>query len=659
MGIVHHRRTSFWQGLGLLGCLTLALPAHGADWGDLVIVLTQPDDVDRAPGEQLGPIEVAVHNVSGATVNYNLGGKLKRVGSGPQRSEPTYLNQTLGAGGSTAYSFSVTIPAYFPVDDYRFTMLAKDAGANNLLAARRFHVGVGPQEVCDGVDNDGDGMVDESLNDDDDGDGWTPCDGDCDDADADVHPYAWDEPGDGVDTNCNGLSASMPYDMSTVYTAEMEGEAAYNAAGYCVSGDGDINGDGITDILIGANQELNGPDPGYAYVLYGPVSGSFDLSSADARYVGEDQYDDAGRAVAIVGDVNADGYDDILVGAPYHDDPALSSGSAYLVYGPAYGWNDLSSADAKFTGEDSGDQAGDGVAGVGDINSDGYDDILIGAQMQSDNGYWTGTVYLMHGPIYGTIGLGMADAILRGDAYHEHAGETATAAGDLNADGVPDILISAQPCFYCGGTLPGTAYVVYGPVSGTMDLYNADAKLWCDGCAYGHESVSAAGDVNGDGYDDVLVGAIGDDANGMEAGAAFLVHGPVSGVIDLANEYDAKLLGQAYRDRAGVVSDAGDINGDGFDDFMVGAYQRPYIANAMPEGAGMAYVVLGPVSGLLELSGANIKIAGDAYGDSIGWSLDGVQDMDGDGLDDLLLGTPHAGDSCRGTSYLISASEWF
>ena len=432
--------------------------------------------------------------------------------------------------------------------------------------------------------------------------------------------------------------------------AKLIGEGSTDYAGYSVSSAGDVNGDGFDDILVGAYEEdEGGTDAGAAYLVHGPVLGDIDLSSAAAKLIGEGSSDEAGRSVSGAGDVNGDGFDDLLVGAWGNDEGGSSAGAAYLVYGPVAGDVSLSLADARLVGEASSDLAGGSVSSAGDVDGDGFSDLLVGADGNDEGGSSAGAAYLMYGPVGGNIDLSLADAKLIGEATSDDAGASVSSAGDVNGDGFDDLLIGA-PYNDEGGSSAGAAYLVYGPILGDLDLSLADAKLIGETTSdYAGSSVSSAGDVNGDGFDDLLVGAPHNDEGGIDAGAAYLVHGPVLGNIDLS-QADAKLIGEDGSDNAGeAVSSAGDVNGDGYDDLLVGT------------DIGEAYLVLGPVLGDVVLTDAAIRFLEESVGDDAGSVLSGAGDVDGDGRPDLLLGAPFEDDggSSAGAAYLLLGGPLF
>jgi hypothetical protein len=301
--------------------------------------------------------------------------------------------------------------------------------------------------------------------------------------------------------------------------AKMLGEATGDHAGSGLSAAGDVDGDGFGDFIIGAEQESTGGSrAGAAYLVLGPVTTGFDLGSADAKFVGEDASDQAGT-VGGGGDVNADGFDDLLVGAICDDTSASNAGAAYLMLGPVSGEVDLASADAKMTGGSSSLLAGVSVAMAGDVDADGYQDMLIGYI----GGGYSGGAYLMLGPVSGEIALSSSAATLSGEAAYDRAGDRVDSAGDVDGDGHDDLIMGYD---YAGTA--GAAYIVYGPINGYLSLANADVKI--SGAAYGAgrgagRGLSAAGDVDGDGLGDIVIGAFQDGTVADDAGAAYLFYG--------------------------------------------------------------------------------------------------------------------------------------
>lgn len=526
-------------------------------------------------------------------------------------------------------------------------------------------------EVCDHLDNDCNFEVDEGVllpfYRDVDGDGYGDeadvtwdCDapsgyvapgGDCDDTAAETSPAESEICLDGIDNDCDGTSNSCGLGGTVdlgVADAKIRGEAEDDGAGGSVSTAGDYNGDGLSDLILGA-PGTSGGGAGAAYVFFGPVSGTLGVSAADVSLLGDGVGDGAGYSVASAGDYDGDGFDDVFVGAWANDDGGTDAGAAYLVRGPASGTVDLGSADLVLVGENAGDQAGLSVAVAGDVDGDGQSDVLVGGWGSDAGGAYSGAAWLVNGPRFGTVDLGAADATFIGEASGDFAGQAVSGAGDLDGDGYDDLIVGAP------GTASGmgTAYIVLGPISGDLDLSAADATIVgevADDGAGG--ALAAMGDVDGDGVSDVMVGAIGYDYGGFDTGGAFLFFGPVTGSIGVASA-DVVLVGEHAGDNAGwSVGGAGDMDGDGQDDMLVGAAREDSGGSA----AGAAYLVYGPGASLYDLGGADARMLGEATDDYAGVSVAGAGDTDGDGKFDILVGAPNedtAVPSGAGAVYLV------
>ena len=499
----------------------------------------------------------------------------------------------------------------------------------------------------DGVDQDCDGASDFDA----DGDGvdklgeggW-----DCDDTDASISPRATEVCDDGIDQDCDGTSDGCTFDGDvSVSTADfyVYGENDGDRLGQGDPGlanAGDIDGDGNDDLILGAiYNDDNGTNAGAAYIFLGPLSGKgINAGTADVTIDGAADNDLAGRAVVGVGDVDADGFDDVLISAQGDSTNGSNAGAAYLFAGPISGTGlTTASADARFDGAAAGDLVAD-VGWVGDVNNDGYDDVFIASQYyDATTGSDAGAATLIYGPVTADYDLGAmttGDARFIGEAASDEAGSALWGGGDLNGDGVADLLIAARYNDTAGSNA-GTVYVNFGPVSGEIDLSASDCAF--TGESAGDEvgfgaSVSNAGDINNDGYDDFLAGARFNAAGGTKAGAAYLIHGPLSSGLtaSLANA-DAIFVGEEASDQTGdSVAGPGDVDGDGNDDVLIGSGW----SDAGTNNGGAAYLMLGPVSGTVDLSGADARFLPEGDNDRIRVNAGG--DLDGDGLGDILVG---------------------
>ena len=374
---------------------------------------------------------------------------------------------------------------------------------------------------------------------------------------------------------------------------------------YRTSGAGDVNGDGFDDFVISTpNNDEAATNAGQVYLVLGKESGwSMDtpLSEADASYWGEAAEDWAGYAASGAGDVNGDGYHDLIVGALTNGEAAPGAGQAYLVFGREAGWEmdvSLSHADASFLGESAADNAGTTVAGAGDVNGDGYDDVLVGAPYSNDAGLHAGEVYLVLGRAQGwamDVSLSEADVSFLGEDTSDWAGyDTIASAGDVNGDGLDDIFVGVSNSDV--DDQRGQAYLWFGRTTGwgpNTPLSLADASFLgettMDSAGY---DLSGLGDVDGDGYDDLVIASPSNGEVGIHAGQSYLVLGKANGWamgVSL-EEANASFLGELIDDAAGLsVSGAGDVDGDGYNDILIGA---PF-SDESGVSAGQVYLITG------------------------------------------------------------------
>ena len=413
---------------------------------------------------------------------------------------------------------------------------------------------------------------------------------------------------------------------------------------------------------------------------------------------GIDETDRSGYSVSGAGDVNGDGIADVIIGA-YTASPGgdIFAGESYVVFGSDGGFGasmDLSSLNGTngfvINGIDVLDRSGHSVSGAGDVNGDGIADVIIGAYGASPGGAnEAGESYVVFGS-GGSFGAsldlsslgGTNGFVINGIDASDYSGHSVSAAGDVNGDGIADVIIGAYYADPGGDSQAGESYVVFGSGGGfaaSLDLSslggtNGFVLNGIDASDYSGWSVSAAGDVNGDGIADVIIGAYEADPGGFGgAGESYVVFGSAGGFgasMDLSSLNGTNgfvINGIDFDDFSGIsVSGAGDINGDGIADVIIGAY------GADPGGDGLAgesYVVFGSGGGfaasldLSSLGGTNgFVINGIDADDWSGWSVSGAGDVNGDGIADLIIGAYGAdpgGVNVAGESYVVFGEAGF
>ena len=474
------------------------------------------------------------------------------------------------------------------------------------------------------------------------------------------------------------------FDLSTLDGTNgfvINGIEIRDRSGGSVSGAGDVNGDGIDDVVIGANwADPNGNNlAGESYVVFGNnsgVSASFDLSALNGvngfKLNGINANDRSGGRVSDAGDINGDGLDDLIIGS--------GADESYVVFGNNSGFSPSLDLDTLNGSNGFVIESDGAISGAGDVNGDGIDDLIIGAAVVfgSNNGFSS------------SLDLSTLDGIngflINGGDPTDLIGGSVSEAGDVNGDGIDDLIIgaSAPRDGYLSG---GISYVVFGNNTGfssSLDLSTLDGSngFVIDGVDMAElfragSSVSGAGDINGDGIDDLIIGARRGSPNGTySAGRSYVVFGNNTGfsssldlsTLDGTNGFVVN--GIDTEDYSGTsVSAAGDVNGDGFDDLIIGANGAgdangsPYAGFNGNSLAGESYVVFGNNTGfsssldLNTLDGTNgFVLNGVDFYDCSGGSVSGAGDVNGDGLDDLIIGAD-GGDpnvnASAGESYVV------
>ncbi len=506
--------------------------------------------------------------------------------------------------------------------------------------------------VYDGADNDCDPVTpDDDL----DGDG-VGIDADCDDRSSVTYPGAPETCGDQVVNDC-GASADPErescYGSRSLATADavLLGTAAEDWTGYSVAGAGDVNLDGFSDLIIGAYGEGSNRT-GAAYMVFGPVSGDFDLSQAAAKFTGESEDDWAGFSVATGGDLTGNGISNMVIGARYDDATGHNAGAVYVVRANVSGTVSLDMAASRIVAAGEYDSAGYSVAGVGDVDGDGSDDLLIGALFNVHDSVGGGAVHLVAGPVEREMELSQVAYKVYGEVSGDNLGCAVAAAGDVDGDGLRDLLFGACLDDQTAESA-GAAYLFTTHTPSDRPASSADATLL--GEALGDQlgaALAGGGDVDGDGLDDIVVAAPYADGAVADVGAAYLVTASTGPLTP-----DATMLGASTGDAAGTsVAVLGDVNGDGFADVAVGAPGHDGAA----EDAGAAYVLFGPLAQSIDLATeAEVRLTGRDAFDFAGQSVGAAGDIDGDGFADLVVGAPfHDGSAPSGGAAYILTFGW-
>jgi len=430
----------------------------------------------------------------------------------------------------------------------------------------------------------------------------------------------------------------------------LESDQATALLGCSVSGAGDVNADGYADVIVGASwYDAGESDEGAAFVFLGSSAGipDGDPAAAAAQLESNQMNASLGNAVSGAGDVNGDGYADVIVGAYQYDSGESGEGAAFIFLGSALGIadGDPSTAAAQLESNQLNGYLGFSVSGAGDVNGDGYADVIVGAKNYDAGQSYEGAAFVFLGSASGVVDgdPSTAAAQLESDQANATLGYSVSDAGDVNGDGYSDVVVGANG-YDAGESDEGAAFVFLGSASGIADgnPATATAQLESDQVDAGLGwSVSGAGDVNGDSYADVIVGARGYDAGKSNEGAAFVFLGSASGVSDgnpttanaqLESNQESAYLGES-------VSGAGDVNADGYADVIVGAYL--YNAGSTDEGA--AFVFLGSASGIADGNPANAaaQLEANKSNANLGVSVAAAGDVNGDGYADVIVGAPH------------------
>ncbi len=450
-----------------------------------------------------------------------------------------------------------------------------------------------------------------------------------------------------------------PLTTSPIWTA-VGGQADAEFA-VSVASAGDVNNDGFDDVIIGADEyDAGETSEGRAFVYMG-TSGGLPTTpdwTAESNQIGAD----FGISVASAGDVNGDGYDDVIIGANLFDAGQPNEGVVFVYHGSSTGLNkngtrptgNPTNADWRAEGDLNDGAVGTAVAS-GDFNGDGYYDVVAGADEYSLGQTGEGAVFVFRGSNTGLAlggtrpvgGPANADWIAQSNRVDADFGFAVDSAGDVNNDNRDDLIVGAWNWDETHLD-EGRIFIYMGSSTGLGLTPARTYDSGQDGAQLGI-AVAGAGDVNGDGFDDVIAGAYGYDHPEIDEGAAFVFHGSIAGIGASPSWESEGNQGAALY--GGAVSGAGDVNGDGFDDVIIGADHGDQ--GELDEG--LVFVYLGSSEGLGDTP--NWIAEGNQAAAEFGYSVAAAGNVNGDAFDDVIVGADEydaSGNSDEGAAFVFA-----
>lgn len=475
-------------------------------------------------------------------------------------------------------------------------------------------------------DADGDGVgadFSPSADCEDPGEGWSADNDDCDDEDEAISPLLAEVCGDDIDNNCDEEPIGCGlFDTLTLDDAEASwlGAAAGDGLGAEVAVLGDLTGDGVAELAVsGTGADGSGADRGLVWVLDG--AGVLGGSPADALGTWEGSADAMafGGTLTAVGDVNGDGFEDLVGAAPDWSGSATATGHVAMVLGPLSG---ALTAEGTLEGSLASDQFGYALSGGADLTGDGLADLVVGAPQRDRGLLNTGSAWIFSGAWTGTMSATDAEVELYGASASQLMGDALTVVEDLDGDGFAELVVHSGQ-----GSSSGRVSVFLGPLSGSLSTSSADLTWTSVGGSGGHR-IASAGDVSGDGANDLL---IGDASASSSVGVAYLLTAFKTST-SLSSAAAAKVSGAVATPLTGAVSGGADVDLDGYGDVAVGA--------STTTSGGAIYLLRGPLSGSVSLSSGEGSVTGRSGGDGVGQDFSALQDLDGDGEVELVVGAP-------------------
>ena len=475
----------------------------------------------------------------------------------------------------------------------------------------------------------------------------------------------------------------------------INGAVVNDHSGHAVSNAGDVNGDGLDDLLVGSGPLYTNGGEGSAYVVFGKTDGvdvelsDIESGTSDEGFYIEGAFYRGGEQVSAAGDVNGDGLDDLIIGSEYDQYTRVvfgkTTGTTVVLKG-------LENSADGFTIKaiDGTREYGDAVSGAGDVNGDGFDDLIVGNTAATVGGVsQVGKSYVVFGKGNGNnvdlqnVADGEGGYVINGTELYDHSGYSVAGAGDVNGDGLDDIMVgSALFDISSDGMVGGIddietvddAYVVFGKDNtdavDLTDVAEGDGGFIMNGAGHIGYSVSGAGDVNGDGLDDMVL-SFGDEgqvyvvfgkdttdavdlSNFANTNEGFVVSGLGIDQLGLAVQTSTKV-----RQSGSVVSGAGDVNGDGYDDLLM---QNPitgksYVVFGKNDTAEVDLDVVASGIGGFEMSASSLPQTIEEgsfmrYVNLGGYGVSAAGDVNGDGLDDIIVSSSHA-NGTKGESYVV------